>query len=288
MKINMREVVATIATTAVVMTGCKTNQGGSSVNDSIQVFQGDAHRKAICVGLTSVDPASYNGWDGKCPGCDVDAKGVNDLLTKNGFSTKLFMNSAAKWGPVKAAIFESASSLQAGDLLVVMISSHGGQLPDDNGDEKDGMDETLCMWDGQVRDDEVLKMIHQMPPIRLVLINDQCHSEGNFRSMARTLQRTVSLGYWGRKHGKSVTKGVKEGSWGGQLIQFAGCREASYSYGAESGGTWTQNLLGVYKPELTWKQWFDRSLARMPGNQVPQWVEYPVVSDDFRNGRVLR
>ncbi len=38
---------------------------------------------------------------------------------------------------------------QAGDNLFMHYSGHGGNMRDDNGDEKDGMDETLVPLDYQ-------------------------------------------------------------------------------------------------------------------------------------------
>jgi hypothetical protein len=248
---------------------------------------------AICIGLTAVNPYAYGGWAGDCPGCDVDAKGLYSLLVSKGFKSTLILNSEATWTNVRAKILEAANSLKnKDDLLVVTMSGHGGQLQDDNGDEVDGQDETLCLWDGQVRDDEMLKLIRQFPAIRLMLINDQCHSEGNFRAILRSVQQTVSLGAWGKRSASPLIDktGLKRDTadWGGQLIQFAGCREDNYSYGASAGGTWTQSLLRKYSDNLTWRGWFDSSIAIMPGNQVPQWVEYGSVQDSFRTGQVLK
>jgi hypothetical protein len=36
---------------------------------------------------------------------------------------------------------------------VFFVSGHGGQVKDTDGDEEDGLDETLCLWDGQCADD---------------------------------------------------------------------------------------------------------------------------------------
>jgi hypothetical protein len=274
-------------------TGCVTIDPKPVEVDAVSV--GDFNRVAICVGLTSVDPYRYDGWDGDCPGCDVDAKGLYNLFASKGFTAKLILNSAARWNFVRSEIINISAGLKPGELLIIAMSGHGGQIKDDNGDEKDGLDETICMWDGQVRDDEVLKMIGQLPEgIRIVLINDQCHSEGNFRSMVRKVKNTVSFGRWGKNNAKpiididAVQKWQRSSSWTGQIIQFAGCRESSYSYGSLTGGTWTQNLLGVYDSKLTWQQWFDGAKARMPGNQVPVWVEFGGVQDNFRNGPVLQ
>jgi hypothetical protein len=275
---------------ALVLAGCVTipNGGNIPMNETDNMI-GASNRVAVCIGLTSVNPGAYQGWAGDCPGCDIDAKGLYRLFLNEGFSAHLILNSAATWEYVRNTILDSSKFLKAGDLLVVSISGHGGQIPDDDGDEPSGQDSTLCLRDGQVRDDDFLKMIQKLPNgIRLVLINDQCHSEGNFKALWRQVKRGVTLGSSGKKVAIPLIRGV--GTNQVQLIQFAGCREANYSYGSSKGGTWTQNLLSAYKPELTWRQWFDNANKLMPRQQVPVWTLYPEggVSEEFINGSVLR
>ena len=275
---------------ALVVAGCVTiPEGGNQPVSNIEQMVGASNRVAVCIGLTSVDPKAYQGWAGDCPGCDVDAKGLYGLFLNNGFSASLVLNSAATWYGVRTMILDASKRLKAGDLLVITMSGHGGQMPDDNGDEPSGQDSTLCLWDGQVRDDDFLKLIQSLPRgIRIVLINDQCHSEGNFKAMWRQLKRGVTLGSAGKKTAIPLIRGAATDQF--QLIQFAGCREANYSYGSSTGGTWTQNLLSVYKPELTWRQWFDNAEKLMPSQQIPVWTLYPegAVAKEFVNGSVLK
>ena len=46
-------------------------------------------------------------------------------------------------------------NLQIGRHLFLTYSGHGGQAPDLNNEEPDGMDETWCLYDGQLIDDEL-------------------------------------------------------------------------------------------------------------------------------------
>ena len=47
------------------------------------------------------------------------------------------------------------ASSSAGDLFFLSYSGHGGQVPDINGEEADSKDETWCLYDGQLIDDEL-------------------------------------------------------------------------------------------------------------------------------------
>ena len=55
------------------------------------------------------------------------------------------------------------SRSKPGDCVFVLYSGHGGQTEDLDGDEEDGMDETMIPVDfqtaGQIIDDDVLKIL---------------------------------------------------------------------------------------------------------------------------------
>lgn len=270
---------------ALFLFGCATGGSHPPISDLTDSVAGDASRVAVCAGLTSVDPAGYSGWDGKCPGCDIDAKGLYALAANAGMTAHLMLNSAVTWDRWRETVRNATEGLESGSLLLLALSGHGGQISDDNGDEKDGLDETVCFYDQAIRDDEILRFLGTLPDgLRVVLISDQCHSEGNFRSAVRVVQRAVSFGRWGRLQARPL-RGAKP--FNGQLIQFAGCREASYSYGAADGGTWTQCLLTAADPTLTWVEWYELAEAGMPRTQVPVMVEHEA-TDAFKAAPMLR
>lgn len=49
---------------------------------------------------------------------------------------------------------------------MLSYSGHGGQLPDLNGDESDGRDETWCFFDGELVDDELYNSFSQFAAVR--------------------------------------------------------------------------------------------------------------------------
>jgi hypothetical protein len=66
------------------------------------------------------------------------------LLTKDAARTK-----------VTEEIKNAVQTLKTGDISMLSYSRHGGQLPDRSEDEADAMDETWCLYDGQLVDDEL-------------------------------------------------------------------------------------------------------------------------------------
>jgi metacaspase-1 len=274
-----------------MLAGCATQTPTvTPVPDPVVTDKSNVTVHAVCFGLTSVaDVPEYANWDGSCPGCDLDSAGLNKLFLDHGIESELYQNEQVTKKNFEAVILAAARDLKRDDLLIVALSGHGGQTPDKNGDESDGQDETLVLWDGTMLDDYVMSNIIQKLPagLRVVLITDTCHSEGNFRAFVRATKRIASFGLAGKKKGFQLQKKGKKAEQDIQLIQLAGCREASYSYGSETGGTWTQTLLETFGESLSWQQWFNAAAKKMPSNQSPQWVEYGNVTDTFRNGEAL-
>lgn len=80
----------------------------------------------------------------------------------------------------------------AGDELYFYFSGHGYQTPDLNGDEEDGLDETLVAYDSapegdgftnMIIDDEVEELFSKVADRYLVAIFDACHSGTITRAM---------------------------------------------------------------------------------------------------------
>jgi len=49
-----------------------------------------------------------------------------------------------------------------GNVITIEVSSHGGQVPDRDGDEPDSLDEVIYMYDHYVKDDEIRKILDKI------------------------------------------------------------------------------------------------------------------------------
>lgn len=118
-------------------------------------------------------------------------KGILD-----GFRSQLIEN---------AKNYQTRNKVEAKDgaTVVFYYSGHGSQLRDDNGDETDGIDETLVAHDSDsegikdIRDDEFDKFFNELRQYttNITFIFDSCHSGtvtrgGNSRSVRRDLKLT--------------------------------------------------------------------------------------------------
>lgn len=132
---------------------------------------------ALNIGLNSVDPNRYEGWSGPLNACEADANDVADLAQAQGFSAAKLLTKKATRGAVLKGIVSAAQKLQSGDIFLLSYSGHGGQAPDLNGDEPDGKDETWCLYDGQLIDDELYSSWSAFAAgVRILLLSDSCHS----------------------------------------------------------------------------------------------------------------
>jgi len=108
----------------------------------------------------------------------VDAKDMQAIAAAEGFQTKILRTEQATRERVLKTLEQLARTLCSGDLLVVSYSGHGGQVRDTNGDEKDDdLDETWCLYDGQLLDDELFgAWMKFQGGVRILVFSDSCCS----------------------------------------------------------------------------------------------------------------
>jgi tetratricopeptide (TPR) repeat protein len=110
---------------------------------------------ALTLGLNSVDPKHYQGWVGKLQACEADARDMADIARAQKLKAETLLTRRATRGAVLGRIARAARTLRRGDLFLLTYSGHGGQVPDRNDDEPDAQDETWCLYDGELIDDEL-------------------------------------------------------------------------------------------------------------------------------------
>lgn len=146
-----------------------------------------AKAHALCIGLNSVDPKHYQGWSGDLVACEADAEDMIAIARDQKFSkTTLLLTKKATRARVITAIKSAATGLASGDLFMLTYSGHGGQLPDKGDDEPDAQDETWCLFDGELVDDELYVLWSKFKPgVRILVFSDSCHSGSVTRVMVR-------------------------------------------------------------------------------------------------------
>ena len=132
---------------------------------------------SIHIGLEYIDPEHY-GEDGALRTCGKDCLDMKAIAEAQNFdSTTVLLNEEGTRDAVTRAIADAATKLVAGDMLFVSYSGHGGSVPDESGDEEDGKDESWCLFDGFLLDDELHALWTRFEEgVRIMVVSDSCHS----------------------------------------------------------------------------------------------------------------
>ncbi len=111
--------------------------------------------RSLHIGLNGVSGDAYSGWSGPLAACEFDANDMAAIAKSKDMKSTVLLTKKATRANVLAGLRGAAKSLKSGDLFFMTYSGHGGQMPDVNGDEPDKKDETWCLFDGQLIDDEL-------------------------------------------------------------------------------------------------------------------------------------
>ena len=140
---------------------------------------------SLHIGLNAVDPVHYQGWDGVLGACEYDAEDMAAIAQSRSFSATTLLTAQATREAVLDAIGAATTKLEAGDIFFISYARHGGQVPDYGGDELDDRrDETWCLFDGELLDDELFECWTRFAEgVRILVVSDSCHS-GSVTRMA--------------------------------------------------------------------------------------------------------
>ncbi|MEM7429761.1 MAG: caspase family protein [Pseudomonadota bacterium] len=149
----------------------------------------EAAKRALLIGIGAYEHIQPL----RGPARDVDR--VEAFLTKHmGYETDeiavLKDRRATRKNLLRAMDQWLVKSTKPGDEVFIYFSGHGSQLPDDNQDEKDGLDETLSpvnttkTGENQITDDEFGSVLTRLAGRDVTVVVDSCHSGTISRSIA--------------------------------------------------------------------------------------------------------
>lgn len=133
--------------------------------------------RSLHVGLNAVDPGHYEGWSGPLAACENDANDMASIARAKKIKPTVLLTKNATRAKVLAGIRAASAELKSGDLFFLTYSGHGGQVPDVTKEEDDGRDETWCLFDGELIDDELYYELSRFKRgVRILVLSDSCHS----------------------------------------------------------------------------------------------------------------
>lgn len=270
---------------------------------------GDSSKTAILIGINNYSRAVYQGQDLRLKGCVNDALSLKSLSISKGYGRIYLLTDVNATISNFLKIWKAVSSTaKDGDTILLSMSRHGMSLnidlldvdivPETAGRNKDGSnykgDQGAVMYDGVIVDDCFWRLFLDLPKVKLIYINDSCHSATQYRASlspthgAKRIPRTVSSDYMPEK-GKIISLPQLDVLFGraanvsGQLnctlISIAGCQDFEYSMDAflenKYRGAMTTGLLVTLKdnPAISIGEIQDKVtayLAKRRFNQNPQ------------------
>jgi len=265
---------------------------------------------SLHIGLNLIDPSHY-GTNGRLHGCESDARDMKGIADSNGFTSSILLTNAATTSAVLARIAEAANILNNGDIFFISYSGHGGQVPDTNGDEPDHVDETWCLYDCQLIDDQLFGSFGLFRHgVRILVLSDSCHSgtvtrmidfERNLGSKFRKLKdentlvgiKTLPQGRLEetyRRHKDAYDRIQVENPRGNRallsasIILISGCQDWQLSGDGPTNGVFTGALLEVWAGGAFAGSYIDFHQAiynRMPSYQQPNYFRQGLPNPEF-------
>jgi len=262
---------------------------------------GTAKGVSLHIGLNVVDPSKYGGWDGRLQGCINDAHDMQALAEKLGYETHVMIDGDATATRVANKIKQLAATLSPGDIFLLTYSGHGGQVPDQNGDEarRDGyevgetadhMDETFVLYDRQFADDEMWDLWTFFPPkARIAVLSDSCHSGSNTRQPpwevtvpeTRSRQMPPSIAEEDSRRRASTYRRVQKkvkpreaADIKASVLLISGCQDNQTSLDGTANGLFTQQLLKAWSDgdfRGSMRKLRDQVVMTMPSSQTPNY-----------------
>ncbi|HEY5893463.1 MAG TPA: caspase family protein [Chthoniobacterales bacterium] len=248
---------------------------------------------SLHLGLNYVDPKHYGGWNGELFACEADANDMAALAESRGFETQTLLRECVTAKAVKQAILSAAKKLKKGDTFFFSYSGHGGQVPDRNGDEgrfgdtRDAMDETWCLFDRQMVDDELAALYARFKAgVRIIVLSDSCHSGTVVRALGEPIKARVRLLPPAKaaevyRENQAIYDAIQQGVTGleqqtikATVLLISGCQDNQLSRDGDLNGLFTGTLKDVWRNgafQGGYRHFRDAIVAKMPSDQIPNY-----------------
>lgn len=273
---------------------------------------------SLHIGLNSVDAKHYQGWDGQLRACEADAQDMKTLADGLGYASKLLLTKDATSRRVLRELAKAAKTLQTGDTFFLTYSGHGGQVPDVNNEEEDGLDETWVLYDRMLVDDELYGAWARFAPgVRIVMLSDSCHSGSVTREppfLHLSTMKPLMDAYPGSEQPvyRAIPPEVEQKTYqvhqdlydavqfshpkgdssdfGASVILISGCQDNQTSADGLKNGLFTGTLLKVWnggKFQGTYSELRKAVVRKMPPTQSPNYFVVGASIPSFVTGQAF-
>lgn len=256
---------------------------------------------SLHIGLNAVDPEHYSGWDGELSACESDAKSMANIANSLKYdNVSILLTQQATRATVINEIKKVASESNSGDIFFITYSGHGSQVADLNGDEfDDHRDETWCLFDGQLLDDELYELWWLFKEdVRIVVLSDSCHSGSITKNMYYGLNDKTNINKEESKVYRLMPKDISKATYEKNkdfynrlsnstkhenlannlkcsIKLISGCQDNQTSLDGKVNGLFTEKLLNVWDNgnfKGNYKSFYKSIVRLMPPSQTPNYL----------------
>ena len=220
---------------------------------------------SLSIGVNQLDPAHYVGMSRQLFCCERDAQAMQYVADRSGLAPlPTLLGDRATFGAVLSSIAHASADLEDGDFFLITFAGHGAQVPDITGTERDGRNETWCLYDQELVDHQLFAATRSFRPgVRVLIVSDCCHSGIDSESLradgrspsglaSRDLPREVADNVY-RQHPGVYDTQVRLGSPArrrsaltANVLMLASCRADELSYEGASLGLFTNALVQAW------------------------------------------
>lgn len=224
-----------------------------------------AYGISIHIGLNEIDPAHY-GKGRSLKGCVHDANAMLQIAKGRGFDENyLLTDKDGTYKKITTLLKKAARKLNTGDTLFISFAGHGASVWDNNADESDGKDETWCLYDRMILDDELAELWARFKTgVKILMVSDSCHSGSVSREMSAggtVIEEKPVVGGRSLEDGPEIYernktmyeatipkhKNIAKGAGiKATVLLLSGCQDNQTSLDGIKNGFFTDRLLQVY------------------------------------------
>ncbi len=218
-----------------------------------------AEDKALLIGIGDYEAAP------DLPGIQKDVNMMETVVQKLGFqNVHVLMNQQVTYQRMRKALKDLSQGTAANDRVLIYFSGHGTQVPDDNTDESDRLDEVLVAQDAQftqtpenplinvLRDDEFGELLAAIPSQNIYVLIDACNSGTSTKSLDFGATQDVAK-VW-KYPGLYDNSGINKGSFrpvevpnnstsSAKYVLLSAAQDDEYAQASPNGSYFT---LGIY------------------------------------------
>lgn len=232
----------------------------------------------------------YPGTANDLSFCVSDGSQSADYLSRLGYQIRQFKDGEVTRRRFREEIFSAFQNAKEGDKIWIDYSGHGSRIPDVDGDEEDGYDETLYLHDGHFSDDEIGLLTAHIPDgVKVIFFMDSCHSGTVTRSMFNGRSRYMPPPHkiWQRKR-RLVKLGHRLVKGGLNHAVISACQPHESAYegmvNGQGGGVLHLYFWNGFDDTLTLRENMRYVLQQLPNRNFPQtpMIEGPAFLLDMK------